>query len=69
MQVYLEFRTGAPPPRTEGDLLVPVPVETVTAELAAHGAVIVHREDTHETRASGGEPGRPVSRLVAEWRR
>jgi hypothetical protein len=68
-RLYLEFRTGAPTPRTEGDLLVPVPVETVTAELAAHGAVIVHREDTHETRASGGEPGRPVSRLVAEWRR
>jgi hypothetical protein len=68
-RLYLEFRTGAPTPRTEVDLLAPVPVETVTAELAAHGAVIVHREDTHETRASGGEPGRPVSRLVAEWRR
>jgi len=68
-RLYLEFRTGAPAPRAEGDLLAPVAVETVTAELAAHGAVIVHREDTHETRASGGEPGRPVSRLVAEWRR
>jgi SAM-dependent methyltransferase len=68
-RLYLEFRTGAPTPRTEGDLLAAVDVDTVTAELAAHGAVIVHREDTHETRASGGEPGRPVSRLVAEWRR
>jgi hypothetical protein len=68
-RLYLEFRTGPSMPRGEGDLLAPVAVETVSAELAAHGAVIVHREDTHETRASGGEPGRPVSRLVAEWRR
>jgi SAM-dependent methyltransferase len=68
-RLYLEFRTGAAAPRAEGDLLAPVAVETVTAELAAHGAVIVHREDTLETRANGGDPGRPVSRLVAEWRR
>jgi hypothetical protein len=68
-RLYLEFRTGGPAPRTEGDLLAPVAVETITAELAAHGADIVHREDTHETRATGGEPGHPVSRLVAEWRR
>jgi SAM-dependent methyltransferase len=67
-RLYLEFCTGPGAPRGEGDLLAPVPAETVAAELAAHGAVIVHREDTHETRASG-EPGRPVSRLVAEWRR
>lgn len=67
-RLYLEFCSGDPEPRGDGDLLAPVPVETVAAELAAHGAVIVHREDTHETRASG-ERGRPVSRLVAEWRR
>jgi SAM-dependent methyltransferase len=67
-RLYLEFCSGDPEPRGDGDLLAPVPVETVVAELAAHGAVIVHREDTHETRASG-ERGRPVSRLVAEWQR
>jgi hypothetical protein len=67
-RLYLEFCSGPPERRGEHDLLASVPVETVTAELAAHGAVIVHREDTHETRASG-ERGRPVSRLVAEWRR
>jgi hypothetical protein len=67
-RLYLEFCSGDREPRGDGDLLAPVPAETVAAELAAHGAVIVHREDTHETRASG-ERGRPVSRLVAEWRR
>jgi hypothetical protein len=68
-RLYLELRTGTPGPRTETDLLSAVPVETVTAELASRGAVIVHREDSLESHATGGEPGRPVSRLVAEWRR
>jgi hypothetical protein len=68
-RLYLEFRTGSPTPRTETELLSAIPVEAVTAELASHGAVIVHREDSLETHARGGEPGCPVSRLVAEWRR
>jgi hypothetical protein len=67
-RLYLEFRTGPIVPRGESDLLAPVPAETIAAELEAHGAVIVHREDGPETSASG-EPGHSISRLVAEWRR
>ena len=67
-RLYLEFWRGKARARAENELLAPVPVADVVAELEHRGAVIVHRENTREVRASG-EPGRPVARLVAEWRR
>jgi hypothetical protein len=69
-RLYLEFLRGQPRPRAEGSggsLLSPLPVPQVVAELEAQGAVIVHREITSETKPSG-KPGRPLARLVAEWR-
>lgn len=70
-RLYLEFVRGAPRARVEGaggSLLVPLRVDAVVAELEATGAVIVHKELTHETKASG-RTGRPIARLVAQWQR
>lgn len=67
-RLYLEFLEGEPQPRTRTQLLSPVPLAEVVAGLEGRGAVIVHRESRHERQASG-KPGRPVARLVAEWRR
>lgn len=65
-RLYLEFLSGGPGPRGK-DMLKPLPVEDVVAGLTAHGAVIVHREELQEQTPSG-ESGRPVTRLVAQWR-
>ncbi|MCW2754377.1 MAG: Methyltransferase type 11 [Marmoricola sp.] len=65
-RLYLEFWRGEPRERTMTELLSPVPDETVVAELVARGAVIVHRENLDEGTAPG-KPGRPTTRLVAEW--
>ena len=71
-RLYLEFWTGEGHPRSEGELVVPVPVEAVAAELEERGAVIVHREEIPAKGASRG-PGRPgdrtLARLVAQWQR
>lgn len=67
-RLYLEFWAGDPRPREGTELLSPVPADLVAAELEARGAVIVHRDSTHETKASG-EPGRPLARMVAQWRK
>jgi hypothetical protein len=67
-RLYLEFLDGRSRPRNPRQLLSAVPVAEVVAGLEERGAVIVHRESTHETRPDG-EPGRPVARLVAQWRR
>jgi len=67
-RLYLEFWDGEPRPREGTELLSPVPADVVAAELEARGAVIVHRESTQETKASG-EPGRPLARMVAQWRK
>ncbi|MBO9521656.1 MAG: hypothetical protein J7518_08975 [Nocardioidaceae bacterium] len=67
-RLYLEFLAGEPRPRTRTELLSPVPVADVVAGLEGRGAVIVHREDRQE-RTAPDKPGRPVARLVAEWRR
>lgn len=66
-RLYLEFLAGRPRPRNANQLLSPVPLDQVVAALEKRGAVIVHRESTHEKKATG-EPGRPLGRLVAEWR-
>lgn len=61
-RVYLEFYTGG----KREDVVRPISAERVIEELTAHGAVIVHREDLTEETESG-EPGRPTTRLVAQW--
>lgn len=60
--LYLEFYTGG----DREELVRPISAKRVIDELAAYGAVIVHREDLTEETASG-EPGRPTTRLVAQW--
>ncbi|MFL6159031.1 MAG: hypothetical protein ACJ72D_23330 [Marmoricola sp.] len=65
-RLYLEFVSGRPVPRRKNEPLVPVPVEVVEAALTQRGAVITHREEFPEITASG-EPGRPITRMVAEW--
>jgi hypothetical protein len=71
-RLYLEFWTGEGHPRSDGELVVPVPVAVVAAELEERGAVIVHREEIPAKGASRG-PGRPgdrtLARLVAQWHR
>lgn len=67
-RLYLEFWNAETQPRKPGELLSPVPVDAVVAELEARGAVIVHRENLHEKNAAG-ETGRPLARLVAQWRK
>jgi hypothetical protein len=66
--LYLEFWAGEPGRRHEGQLLAAVPTDVVVAELAERGAVIVHREELQQEKASG-EAGRTVARLVAQWQR
>ncbi|MCX6396515.1 MAG: hypothetical protein NTV23_08520 [Propionibacteriales bacterium] len=61
-RLYLEFYTGG----GREELVRPIPAEKVIAELAAYGAVVVHREDFTEDTASG-DTGRPTTRLVAQW--
>ncbi|MCW2785936.1 MAG: Methyltransferase type 11 [Marmoricola sp.] len=61
-RLYLEFYTGG----EREQLVRPIAAAKVIDELAAYGAVIVHREDLIEQTASG-EPGRPTTRLVAQW--
>lgn len=65
-RLYLEFWSGPPGPRDEGQLLAPVPAEEVVAELEARGAVIVHREET-QVESAAGRPARSLARLVAQW--
>jgi SAM-dependent methyltransferase len=67
-RLYLEFWSGTPGRRREGQLLAAVPADTVVAELVARGAVIVHREET-QVESAPGEPGRTLARLVAQWQR
>jgi hypothetical protein len=67
-RLYLEFWTGQSQRRSASQLLAPVPLDVVVAELEGRGAVIVHREEAQEVGAAG-EPGRPVARLVAQWQR
>ena len=66
-RLYLEFWDDELRPRQPKDLLVPVPADLVSTELESRGAVIVHRDRRHSTKASG-EPGRPWARMVAQWR-
>lgn len=67
-RLYLEFWSGGRTGRSETQLLAAVPAETVAAELAERGAVIVHREETQVDSAEG-QPARTLARLVAEWHR
>jgi hypothetical protein len=69
-RLYLEFGSGEARPRREGQLLAAVPTDQVVTELEDRGAVIVHREEIRQDKASGetGRPGeRTVARLVAQW--
>ncbi len=66
--LYLEFWRGEERERTRTERLTPVPEQTVVDELVASGAVIVQRENFDEVTASG-QPGRPTTRLVAQWPR
>jgi hypothetical protein len=63
---YLEFVSGPVGDPRGRDLLTPVSAEHVEAELNRHGAVIVAREEIQE-KTPAGEPGRPMTRMVAEW--
>jgi hypothetical protein len=65
-RLYLEFVSGPSVERLPGDVLVQVPVELVEKELSSRGAAIVHREEFTEE-ARSGEPGRPITRMVAQW--
>ncbi len=67
-RLYVEFWCGEARERTRTERLTPVPEETVVDELVASGAVIVQRENFDEVTASG-QPGRPTTRLVAQWPR
>jgi hypothetical protein len=70
-RLYADF-LAAPAGQGRGprgdDRLQPLPVDGVTRALRRAGAVMVHSTETHE-QTSDGSPGRPVARLVAEWRR
>jgi len=67
-RVYADF-VSAPAATGRGsrgrDLLQPVPVEGVVDALRGTGAVIVH-SDVRE--GQDDESGRPVARVVAQWR-
>jgi hypothetical protein len=67
-RLYLEFWAGEQGRRHEGQLLAAVPTDAVVAELEERGAVIVHREEIWQEKASG-EAGRTMARLVAQWQR
>jgi hypothetical protein len=67
-RLYLEFWSGTPSGRTDGQLLAAVPTDTVVAELAERGAVIVQREET-QVESAPGQPVRTLARLVAQWQR
>ena len=66
-RVYADF-LSSPAGTSRGargrDLLQPVPAEGVVDALRGSGADIVHREE----RAGPDESGRPVARVVAQWR-
>ena len=66
-RVYADF-VSSPAGTSRGargrDLLQPVPVEGVVDALRDSGADIVHSEE----RAGPDESGRPVARVVAQWR-
>jgi hypothetical protein len=66
-RLYLEFVSGPLGGPQGRELLTPISAEDVEAELTRHGAVIVAREEIEE-KVPNGEPGRPMTRMVAEWR-
>jgi hypothetical protein len=69
-RLYTDFLSAGPDegrgPRGE-DRLQPLPTAGVTEAMRRAGADIVHSTETHE-QTSDGSPGRPVARLVAQWR-
>jgi hypothetical protein len=69
-RLYADFLAADGPNRGRRgrDLLQPVPVKGVSAALRRAGADMVLNTQTHESPVDG-QAGRPVARLVAEWRR
>jgi hypothetical protein len=69
-RLYTEFLSAGPDAgrgRRGEDRLQSLPVAGVTEALRQAGADIVHSTERHE-QTSDGSPGRPVARLVAQWR-
>ena len=70
-RLYAEFLSAGPAEERGvrgDDRLQPLPTRGVTEALRRSGADIVLSTETHE-QTSDGSPGRPVARLVAQWRR
>jgi hypothetical protein len=70
-RLYLDFwaaEPGAGRGRRDEDRLQPVPPAGVAQALRRAGADIVLSTQAQE-QSSDGDPGRPVARLVAQWRR
>lgn len=65
-RLYLEFFSEGTPEALSHPLLTAYPAQAAEQALAAHGAVIVHREDFIEQTRSG-QPGRTTTRMVAQW--
>jgi hypothetical protein len=65
-RLYLEFVSGGDPEDTGDALIKPFPAEAAERALTERGATIVHREDFAVPTKSGA-PGRPTTRLVAQW--
>jgi SAM-dependent methyltransferase len=64
-RLYLDFVSGGDP--DAGDQLIrPVRAADVEAALTSRGAAIIAREDFTPTTKSG-QPGRPTTRMVAQW--